>query len=483
MKKFSEQLHKKASAVKLRAAEKRELRERVVSYMEYHPLPQTAKKVSPAPLMTESYRIIKVPFSTLAKFTAAAFTVLIVSIPIMAERSVPGDGLYAVKVQFNEEIRSTLALDAYQKVEWETERLNRRIAEARLLASEGKLDEETEAKVAAAVRTHTENAKKSIEELRTEDADGATLASIEFDTTLEVQSTSLKDVKSNDQDSSALAQPIESPTAFLASVIDESRAQGEVAVGSTTIPAYDKIMARVELNTTRAYELLESIEADLEDQQSNDISRRLEDIGRTIEEAIKLREENNDDARKLLVEALQRTQRLIVFMTDIEVIQTIEVEEIVPVMLTPEEKQAKREALKTELANLVSIVEQTLETEDIAPEIAEKVSTSIATIKTQQALMTEETPFIDYVTTSEDLLALAKDSAELLNVSTETPPNGGDSETEGTDGELIEYDMETPTSTEDTTEPVVATTTASSSIEIDVVTTVEPVPELEIPQL
>lgn len=34
MKRFSEQLYKKSLSVKLRAAERRELRERVVSYME-----------------------------------------------------------------------------------------------------------------------------------------------------------------------------------------------------------------------------------------------------------------------------------------------------------------------------------------------------------------------------------------------------------------------------------------------------------------
>ena len=50
--------------------------------------------------------------------------------------------LYLVKVHFNEEIRSTLALSPYEKVAWETKRIERRIAEARLLASEGNLTDE-----------------------------------------------------------------------------------------------------------------------------------------------------------------------------------------------------------------------------------------------------------------------------------------------------------------------------------------------------
>ena len=49
MKRFSEQLYKKSTSVKLQAAEKRELRERLVSYMEYHPLPAEMKtKKAPA---------------------------------------------------------------------------------------------------------------------------------------------------------------------------------------------------------------------------------------------------------------------------------------------------------------------------------------------------------------------------------------------------------------------------------------------------
>ena len=49
MKRFSEQLHKKSESVKLTVSERADLRERLVSYMEYHPLPaelRTKAKVS-----------------------------------------------------------------------------------------------------------------------------------------------------------------------------------------------------------------------------------------------------------------------------------------------------------------------------------------------------------------------------------------------------------------------------------------------------
>ncbi|MEZ4200705.1 MAG: hypothetical protein R3B69_03975 [Candidatus Paceibacterota bacterium] len=99
---------------------------------------------------------------------------------------------YPVKVGFNEEVRSTLALSPYQKVEWETTRLERRIAEARLLASEGKLTPEVEAEMAEAVKAHNDAAQKEIASIRATDSEEAALASIALSSALTVQSESLE---------------------------------------------------------------------------------------------------------------------------------------------------------------------------------------------------------------------------------------------------------------------------------------------------
>jgi Domain of unknown function (DUF5667) len=195
MKRFTQQFHKQSESVKIQAAEKRELRERVVSYMEYHPMPASlAQSVRPVKSLSISpYGMVQIPFSIVFKWSAVATVFLLVVLPVMAERSVPGDNLYAVKVRFSEEVRSTLTLTSYAKVEWETERINRRVAEARLLASEGRLTSEVEVEIAAAVKEHTEMVQHEIDELRESDVDQATLASIELSTTLELQSASLQD--------------------------------------------------------------------------------------------------------------------------------------------------------------------------------------------------------------------------------------------------------------------------------------------------
>lgn len=367
MKQFSQQLHKKATAtVKLQAAEQRELRERVVAYMEYHPLPAEmkagTKSTKPqAVASTEAYQMVKIPFHALFKYGTIATALVLVLVPFMAERAVPGDVLYTIKVQFNEEVRSTLTFDSFQKVEWETERLNRRIAEARLLASEGRLTEAVEAEVAQAVRTHTENAKREIETLRAEDADEATIASIALDTTLEVQSTSLKGDDVEVARMMAVAE-VSRPVSLIATALDESRELSDDIVSTSTTPAYGKLMARVEQNTTRIYELRDQLHAVAPAEKLREVDRRVTDIARGISGAVALAAEDEIGARKSLVEMLQRTQRLIVFMTEIEVAETVDIETLVPVVLTDEEKEVQIASSTQAVHEMIEVISERVTT-------------------------------------------------------------------------------------------------------------------------
>lgn len=410
MKKFSQQLHNEAKTVKLQAAEKRELRERLISYMEYHPLPaemkvSSLKQVAKAQPFTEAFTNVSIPFSRLFKYSAALAALVLIIVPFVAERAVPGDTLYAMKVQFNEEVVSSLKFDTYQKVEWETERLNRRISEARLLASEGRLTEAVEAEVAEAVKTHTENAKREIEELRTQDADEATIASIELDTTLEVQSAALR------SDSTTLEvdnESVSSPANLIANVIDASRSQTEDDNASTTPPAYEKLMARVEQNTTRIYELLNSLQGAADAEQLNDVTRRIEDIERAVKVAIETYATDEAKARELMIGILQRTQKLIVYMTEIEVKQTIDIETLVPVVLTDSEHVLISNNLQSELDQKLAIIKELeLQVQD------ENILAKVAFVKVQidELIVNTSTTSADFVTFE----ANAKEALTMIN--------------------------------------------------------------------
>ncbi|MCA9360768.1 hypothetical protein KC730_02660 [Candidatus Kaiserbacteria bacterium] len=472
MKRFSEQLKIKAESVKLRAAEKRELRERVVSYMEYHPLPAEMKSIkTPAKIVTnkqlaEPFTSFQIPFISIFKYSAFTAVLLLLVVPFVAEKAVPGDALYAVKVQFNEELRSTLTFDTYQKVEWETERLNRRIAEARLLASEGRLTEAAGADVAEAVRVHSANAQREIAELRIEDEDAATIASITLDSTLELQSDSLRG-----EDELALVDGktllTDRPTNLIASAIDEARTPKEdEALSTSTPPAYGKLIARVEQNTTRIYELLSALEGVAPAKDLVEVTRRAEDINRAIEEAVNLYTTDEAEARVRLVTVLQRTQRLITYMTELEVIKTIDIETLIPVVLTESEQDAQKSLLTEELTQKLNLIEG-LENRVSDPEVRAKVRFGIAEIDNILIAMSQSTTSLEvFKEVAQSGMDLADDSLLLLeqfvDLSQVTKDDKGTSTTPVDETEEVLIEDLVSTSSDETVLPLTPTDVVDS---------------------
>jgi hypothetical protein len=430
MKRFSEQLFEKAQTVKLKAAERNELRERLVSYMEYHPLPLGGKRALSSEerrLFTESFRTVSVSGWRLVQWTGVAVCVLVVSASWRAEQAVPGEALYAMKVRFNEEVRSTLSFTPYQKITWEAERLNRRIAEARLLASEGKLTEAVEAEVVLAVRTHGDNARRGIEELQVTDSEEAAIAAMHLATTLEVQSVALQPVSTELSLMSAVAADVNSgtaepvpqaPTDFLAAVLAEERSE-TAAVLSTELPSYDRLLAHVETDTTRARELLSTIKDAASPEERDDITRRLEDVDRVLARAFEVKDSDPEAARPLLVDALQRTQKLIVFMTNIDIRAAVPVEVLVPVEHTPEEQVVAINDVLSAVRTAVALIETTLSLETVSAEIHEKAAFALVLI-TDLATSTEAALSAGDIMGAErqgnEAQALANDTLQLLGI-------------------------------------------------------------------
>lgn len=357
MKSFDTELKKYTKKVRLRAAERREIRERILAYMEYHPLPKEVKKKLPETITSEHFVIFN--FNTVYTKVAAGFFALliVVSVPLAAERSVPGDVLYPVKT-LNEGIRAQFVSSPYEQVAFETELMERRIAEARLLAKEGKLTEEVEAEIAATVKGHADAAQKGIEELKNADADEGAIAEIAFGTTLEVQSAVLD---------SGIGTGSTTGPHGIAIAVKEAKANVDAQKGTST-PPYELLSARVELETTRAYELIETVDVFATEEERADIERRLADIERTILAAEELQEEGDAEATVGLTDALALIQKLIVFMTDIDVRENVPLESIVPIVLTDEEK-------KTDIET--RLVEITTTWEEVQPRIASFIETDM----------------------------------------------------------------------------------------------------------
>jgi hypothetical protein len=483
MKRFSEQLHKKAQSIRLKATEKRDLRDRLVSYMEYHPLPNNLKQQASETISIEqSVKVLHVKGLRLLQWSGVMVAIFTLVIPYAAERAVPGDTLYAVKVHLNEEVRSTLARSSYEKIVWETELLNRRIAEARLLANEGRLTEETETMVADAVRTHSENARKEIETLKQTDKEEAVLASIQLDTALDVQSTSLKNT---DHASTTEGRS----TTKIAVVLEES--QSDEVTEDIDLPSYERLMGQVEIEGTRAHELLNNIQNLATAEEQDDIKRRLEDIERKIAVAMTVLEASDIDTRKQLVVVLQQTQRLIVFMTNIDVREAVTVDEIVPVTLTSDERLAIIKTQIQEAVQLNELIDEALVATSTG-EIIEKVE--LANIKSKQ-LLGEVISMLEVLDLELELekveamaleaYELAKDSWNILDIK-DTPETDDVAEvTDSSTSEVIEEVSASTTEsveideTKDEVETEIPDSEEGPEIDMDTDT----VPESEIPEV
>jgi hypothetical protein len=346
MKSFESDIRKYAEKTRLKVLEREAVRDRILSYMEYHPL-----KKDYAGIVTTQSRggeYVYLPFSaTWMKALSATFAILlVVGIPLLAERALPGDVLYLVKTGVNENIRTQLANSPYEKVTLETRLFERRIAEARLLASEGKLTGEVEAQIAETVKGHAKAVQSGLAELRESDADGAALAGISFNSTLAVQSAVLDHSK-------------EAGSSSVASILNVvNTVRDEVASEGTPVaPSYEGLLGRIESETTRAYEFFNTVKKSATNEEIRDIERRLSDIDRNFSEAKELHATDETAAVGKLIEVLGLNQKLIVFMTDIDVRETVTLESLVPVSLTNEERVAQIAIIQKEVEESLRVIE------------------------------------------------------------------------------------------------------------------------------
>ncbi len=447
-----------AKTIRMRAAEKRALRERLVSYMEYHPARVTLREADTPrienQLAAEPYFLLRFSSWQFRAFSGVFAVILLVGTPLIAEHAVPGDVLYAMKIHVNEEVKTSLAWTPAERIAWQAERVERRIAEARQLAKDGELTTEAEEAIAATVREHAENATREIAALRSTDAEGAEVAQVALESALDVQTALLTSDAEDDTDP---ASSIDS----LAATVAEVR-QGVGAHEPNTDPTftYERMAARLESETTRARELRDSLAETLNDTEKEDIDRRLADIERSVGDA-RTTFESGDAVSATTVQRtiLSDIQKLVSFMTDIDVRTSLSLEEIVPKKLTREEQLAvvasELDLLKNDAVHLREVGETITDKEVLTKYTAgekelDEAITQIGEFYAQSDAPSALPLIAQARTIVFDLDALAHSLTEGVSTDEGTTP-GEEAETGDEDEGAV--DVTTASTTESTTTP------------------------------
>ena len=220
---FRKQLHKLTEDIHLSAAEKTELRERLLSYTEHRPI-RGARAATPS-----SFSFNMFQFST-ARFAmpAVLVAVLVVSsgVSYAAEGTVPGDTLYPVKILVNEEVRAALLVSDANQISWNIRRAERRLEEATALASRGELDSENQDTLATQFAEHSADVTTQVSELEVSNPALALEASSEFEASLTAHEEALDQVAQVQEEGRDLTQELVAQVA-----VARSSVSGVLALG------------------------------------------------------------------------------------------------------------------------------------------------------------------------------------------------------------------------------------------------------------
>ncbi len=185
MSKLETQLKKATKHMVLVEEDKALMRERLVSYMEHKPLRREPVHGRRAATRLPLFGFFRTHHLSGALVIALLATTSTFGMSFAAGDALPGDLLYPVKVNVNEEVKGAFKISHESRIEFEQTRAELRLKEASQLASEGRLDSKKQEAVAKLFAEHTEAVTEQVQEVEESDPVLAAEVSTEFEAALD----------------------------------------------------------------------------------------------------------------------------------------------------------------------------------------------------------------------------------------------------------------------------------------------------------
>ena len=175
-KEFLKELKLESKSIKLTTEEAKEMHSYVADFVNLH-TEEVSKNIR-SPYFTKS--------SLVMAFSSFAIVALIfVGTTFAASSSLPGDALYPIKVNINEQVKGLFITGDAKNAAWHEELISQRLTEAETLASQGKLDEKAQAQLSVSFDNSVKKFNSNLVSIQESDLDAAASTSAHFQYTLQ----------------------------------------------------------------------------------------------------------------------------------------------------------------------------------------------------------------------------------------------------------------------------------------------------------
>jgi hypothetical protein len=186
MKNVEEQLNMLQKTV-MNTEDKNNVRNAVAFYVKENPLTESFVRNPERDRLhyQTSNKIINNKIKTKKRMTSIAIIIALLlggGTSFAAENALPGESLYAIKVNVNEKVQEFVAVSNEAEAKVQARLAERRLEEAEKLAVSGKLNAETSAELRASFEEHSRKSKEHQEKLKTDAKNEDIIANINADT-------------------------------------------------------------------------------------------------------------------------------------------------------------------------------------------------------------------------------------------------------------------------------------------------------------
>jgi hypothetical protein len=192
-----EKIFEQARKISLRPDERARMREQILHFIKTHPVKSPEVEAFPQQRLAFSFlSFMRKP----VPIVLAGVLILGGSLSAAAEKSLPGDTLYPVKLQVNEGVQEALTFSPQSSADLQMALAQKRLDEAEQLSAEGKLNSTVRGEVEANFHKHAQHVKDRVTALQAQgDTQAAADLGSTFEASLSAHEQILAGLEQNDQ--------------------------------------------------------------------------------------------------------------------------------------------------------------------------------------------------------------------------------------------------------------------------------------------